>query len=194
MRATLNAGSTLRWRRSFSVLPGMEAAGRTVRLEGEAFFDVVSGERPFEVEAAGAAVRVLGTRFNVRARSAEVRVAVEEGRVEVSAAEAGAAMVLGAGESGRVGGAGPTREAVAPGRIGAWRSGGLTAVDEPLAVILEELSLRFATPVGLAEGVPGSTRLSVYYPELGSLESVLSDLATQQDLQYRRTAEGWEVF
>jgi ferric-dicitrate binding protein FerR (iron transport regulator) len=68
-------------------------------------------------------------------------------------------------------------------------------VDEPLSAILSELSRRFAVEVTLVDPDGGGReRLSVYYPNLGSLESVLSDLTIQQDLRYRRTAEGWEVF
>lgn len=195
-RATLNAGSTLRWRRAFSVLPGLDAGERQVRLEGEAFFDVAHGERPFRVEAGQTSVRVLGTRFNVRARTARVRVAVAEGRVEVAERGRTGPVVLEAGEATRVGadGSEPVVEAVRPERIGAWLTGGLTAVDEPLTGILEELSLRYDARVVLADPSLGTDRLNVYYPVLGSLETVLSDLATQQDLRYRRTADGWEVF
>ena len=38
-----------------------------VRLTGEAYFDVVEEDAPFVVETFNAEVRVLGTRFNVRA-------------------------------------------------------------------------------------------------------------------------------
>jgi ferric-dicitrate binding protein FerR (iron transport regulator) len=65
----LNAGSVLRHRRGFTLLPGVAAGSRSVRLDGEAFFDVEPTGRPFEVQAGEARVTVLGTRFNVRARS-----------------------------------------------------------------------------------------------------------------------------
>jgi len=198
---TLNAGSTLWHRRAFRVFPGMTSDAREVRLQGEAFFEVNPDGRPFRVEAAGARVTVLGTRFNVRARAegdSEVRVSVEEGRVRVAAARAaeGDGLELGAGESGWLAGvaAEPRRDRVQAERIGAWRSGGLVAVDEALTGILDELTLRYDVPVDLAPGTDGSARLNVYYRELGTLETVLSDLATQQGLSYRRTSDGWEVF
>lgn len=194
-RATLNAGSTVRYRRGFAVLPGLPAESRRLSLDGEAFFDVTSAGRPFRVEAGSAAVQVLGTRFNVRARSREARIAVEEGRVEVTDRTGRGSVLLDAGETTRVGpGAAPSRDAIRPERIGAWRTGGLTAVDESLAAILDELSLRYDARVRLVDASLGTDRLSVYYPELGPLESVLSDLATQQDLRYRETADGWELF
>jgi transmembrane sensor len=196
-RATLNAGSEVRYRRGFSLLPGLPAGRRRVRLQGEAFFDVVPGERSFQVAAADASVRVLGTRFNVRSRPAGLEVAVEEGRVEVAGRGRPGAVVLRAGEAVRMDEARDrlTRLRVPRERVGAWRRGGLTVVDEPLSAILAELSRRFAVEVTLADPDEGGReRLSVYYPMLGSLESVLSDLTIQQDLRYRRTAEGWEVF
>ena len=153
------------------------------------------------VRAGGADVRVLGTRFNVRARpgmegdEGTVRVEVEEGRVEVWGG-GDRSVILGAGQAARVvpGTGSLDREQVVPGRVAAWRSGGLTAVDEPLASILRELELRFGVGIVLVDPAVGSARLSVYYPALESLESVLSDLATQQDLRYRRNNDGWELF
>jgi len=198
----LNAGSTLRYRRSFSLLPGLPAGSRAVRLEGEAFFRVEPGVRPFRVAAGDASVRVLGTRFNVRARGGDdgsgvpVRVEVEEGRVEVWEAEGSRSLILTAGQAARVapGSGAPAREEVPLDRVGLWRSGGLTVVDEPLSAILRELSLRFGVRILLSDPAAGTELLSVYYPAVSSVETVLADLATQQDLRYRRTNDGWEVF
>ncbi len=55
---------------------------RTVRLEGQAAFEVVesSGE-PFIVEASGTRSTVLGTVFSVRAYTADVNVAVQSGKI-----------------------------------------------------------------------------------------------------------------
>ncbi len=79
----LNANSSLR-------LPagGWSADERTVRLDGEAFFQVTKqlaqGEpRPFLVKTEAAVVRVLGTRFNVRQRRGSLHVFLEEGAVKV---------------------------------------------------------------------------------------------------------------
>lgn len=60
--------------------------GRHVRLlEGEAFFSVASdAARPFFVAADETLVRVVGTKFGMRRGPSGLRVAVEEGVVEVS--------------------------------------------------------------------------------------------------------------
>lgn len=198
----LNAGSTLRLPRGFEVLPGVPHGRRVVQLDGEAFFDVTSSDRPFEVVAGSARVTVLGTRFNVRARSVTtesggpVRVDVEEGRVRVAASGSEAVAELGAGESVRVeaGTAELTPSPVALDRIAPWRSGGLTVSDEPLSAVIEELAPRFGVDVTLAASVDGSVRMTAYYPLLTGIEPVLRDLATQQSLQVRRTSNGWELF
>lgn len=195
---TLNAGSTLRHRRGFRILPGLPSADRRLRLEGEAFFDVEEDGRPFVVEAGEVTVRVLGTRFDVRARGwsrSGAEVHVEEGRVEVSSVKsAPLRRELAAGESARVTDSGIEALAPRPGGAASWRSGGLTVVDLPLDEVLAELGVRFGIAVTLADDALGDRRLSIYYPALGSLESVLADLSTQQELRFRRTAEGWEIF
>jgi transmembrane sensor len=57
----LNAGSKLFYDDNFS------GATREVRLEGEAFFDVVKQpQRPFIVHTSGIDIKVLGTSFNVK--------------------------------------------------------------------------------------------------------------------------------
>ena len=198
----LNSGSSLTYRRGFAWLPGIASGSRKVTLDGEAFFDVVSGVRAFRVEAGPVDVRVLGTRFNVRARGGdaerEARVEVEEGRVEVWPVNGNSSLILSGGELAVVrsgdGGGAITRAELEPARIASWRTGGLTLVDEPLSMVLAELSLRYGVRITLTDPARGTPRLSVYYPELGPLESVLSDLAIQQDLQYRRTSDGWELF
>ncbi|MCE5272133.1 FecR domain-containing protein [bacterium] len=80
-RVTLEAGSIFRYPESFS------GGERRVELEGEAYFEVAPDkEHPFEVRATGALVRVLGTKFDVRAwpQGSSVQVAVLEGAVSFS--------------------------------------------------------------------------------------------------------------
>lgn len=76
----LNAQSTLKYSQKF----GQE--NREVILEGEAYFDVVRNENsPFLVKARDAVVRVLGTKFNVKAYPEEnfIETTVVNGRVQV---------------------------------------------------------------------------------------------------------------
>ncbi|MFC1555344.1 FecR family protein [candidate division KSB1 bacterium] len=79
----LDAGSILTYPEEFQDT-------REITLTGEGYFEVVRNpEKPFEVQAQHAVIKVLGTKFNVRAwdRTEGVKVAVSEGRVSLQSAE-----------------------------------------------------------------------------------------------------------
>ncbi|MGN0280867.1 MAG: FecR family protein [Prevotella sp.] len=77
----LNANSRLIYPESFA------DDKREVEVTGEAFFEVAhDADRPFVVRANGVLTKVLGTKFNVRARNDKaVHVTLVEGSVEVTA-------------------------------------------------------------------------------------------------------------
>jgi len=80
---------------------------RTVRLNGVAFFGVVTdSSRPFVVEAPAGRAEVLGTRFEIRSSEDSLRLVVVEGRVGLSAA--GRNVEARAGEVSRIAGGGPS--------------------------------------------------------------------------------------
>jgi len=68
---------------------------RVVLARGEAFFEAAhNAARPFIVEADGARVRAIGTKFDVRRDDAKVRVTLLEGSVQVAQGETQKAAVL----------------------------------------------------------------------------------------------------
>jgi transmembrane sensor len=73
---TINAGSVV------SYLPNKYDKKRTVKLDGEAFFEVEKGEQ-FIVETPCGSVTVLGTSFNVVARKDRFEVSCYTGKVKV---------------------------------------------------------------------------------------------------------------
>lgn len=75
-RVVLNAESQLR------LDPNNWETKKVVNLQGEAFFDVTSGQR-FTVNTAQGSVQVLGTQFNVRQRDNSFEVLCYEGLVAV---------------------------------------------------------------------------------------------------------------
>jgi transmembrane sensor len=80
-RVRLNTDSQLRVRFG----PG---ARRVILARGEAFFEAAHDPaRPFIVEADGARVRAIGTKFDVRREADGVQVTLLEGRVQVGRAE-----------------------------------------------------------------------------------------------------------
>ncbi len=75
-KVILNVASRLEVPREFG------ETTRAVRVTGQAVFEVAHAKDiPFIVDAAGTRTTVLGTRFSVRAYDANVRVAVESGRI-----------------------------------------------------------------------------------------------------------------
>lgn len=196
-RAELNSGSSLRYARGFSWLPGVDRGIRRVEVEGEIWFDVVQDGRSFRVAAGSASVEVLGTAFSVRSRPGSARplsVVVEEGRVAVRVPKAGQ-LELGAGEGavysperGLDGGSGHSlRHALA------WRGGGFAAFDAPLGEVLADAARHFGVSIEVADGVGTGERVTVYYGGDVSLERILTDLVTTRGLRFRPTSTGWQV-
>jgi ferric-dicitrate binding protein FerR (iron transport regulator) len=189
--AQLNADSRLRWQ------GGWFGRGvRQARLEGEAFFAVVPDGRAFEVVTADATVRVLGTRFGVRAREGErgTDVVVEEGRVRVGATR-GAAVVLTAGMRAAVRGARiePGGDVPSVARELAWRTGGLALVAQPLPAVLREAARRFDVEIDVRIGTTPDDRLTLYYPQLPPLERLLDDLCQTRGCRWTRSSRGVRV-
>lgn len=194
-QVSLNAGSSLRWARGFSWLPGVERRDRVVRLTGEGFFDVVRDGRPFRVETSDARVRVLGTRFNVRVRPGEgTFVAVDEGSVEVVDDRA-EAVVLTAGQRVTAGQGALRVLSAGAEPVAAWRRGGFSATDATLASVVQEMERRWDVEIRTASLADSALerRLTLYYSGPVALEAVLDDVVTTLGLRYRQTAGGWEV-
>lgn len=169
-------------------------ASRSVRLDGEAFFDVRRDGRPFEVRASEVQVQVLGTRFAVRGASptgGSALVEVNEGRVAVEAG--GNRVVLGAGEgiTWRTGAL--QRRTFDATRVATWRSGGLAALDEPLDDVLDELARRFDVEITVDRDVNTDAIVSLFYPAVPAADVVLGDLCTAQSLVFQRTSRGFHI-
>lgn len=121
-----------------------------VLVKGEAFFSVAGNpDRPFYVTAGDTRVRVVGTRFEVHRAPGSVKVAVEEGVVDVSRTdsdpaeandgkEAGAVRLL-AGQGVRMGDqVGGNVEAVKLDELAGWRQGKLIYRDARLAEVVAD--------------------------------------------------------
>jgi len=202
--ARLNAASRITYPRGFRSFPGIEANRRGVTLEGEAYFAVRPGRRPFRVETANAAVRVLGTRFTVRARggpSGVTEVVLVEGRVRLRSGPrdgpAGAAVELERpGHASRVLGPGDPSPPVIRdvGRATAWIRDGFSMTGAPVPEILAELERRYDTRVRLRSPEAADDTLTLHYGSRVGIEDVLRDLATIQGLRFRETARGYELY
>jgi transmembrane sensor len=123
-------------------------AGRNVRLEGQAYFDVQSDpDRPFRIRGGDARVTVIGTAFVVRAYPGEdeVEVVVERGAVALDPDDGASpsGVLLRAGDLGRMDVRSQAPVAVRGGadaRHFGWMQGRLVFQDDPVSRVLGELS------------------------------------------------------
>ena len=77
-RVFLNTGASIKYPVKFSTV-------RKIELTGEAFFNVTHNEHsPFVIQTLNAQIKVLGTSFNVDAKTDSVEVVVESGIVELT--------------------------------------------------------------------------------------------------------------
>lgn len=198
----LNSGTSLSHSRDFNAWPFVPAAQRTVHLEGEAFFDVQPGERPFIVETFNARVEVLGTSFNVRARAdtdaEETRVTLTSGRLRIRAAQRpdSAVLLTEAGQSSRVTASLPAPTDPEPVRIEqalAWRQQGFAVSDWPLSTIFTELERRYNTTIIVTPRTALSDSMTLYYPQHTDVETIIHDIAIAKDLTYRATSQGYRI-
>lgn len=90
----LNKGSKIHFPEKFS------RKNRTVRLEGEGYFEVKRDEaRPFIVQTQGVDIKVLGTSFNINQKdSSATKVTVNSGKVAVSTKDGQQSVTLIKGE------------------------------------------------------------------------------------------------
>lgn len=202
-RVELNSDTRLAHARSYGAWPLFAPDERVVRLEGEAYFDVVHDGRPFIVETFNARIEVLGTRFNVRARPAadggETAVTLESGRVRVVApARGGSSALLEEAGATAVVDTGAVRPQRLPSarleRALAWRRQGFFAVDQPLEAILDEVERRFAVEIETEGALTLTDSMSVFYLEDASAEQILHDLCLAQACSFRRSSRGYVIF
>lgn len=194
-RVELNSGSTLRYERQFG-------EKRNLRLEGEAFFEVEEDSRPFVVHTFNADVRVLGTRFNVRAWADDpahsTLVTVIKGQVAVRPREtAGPGVQLNSGETRRVetGRDKPIAALdISPDEVTAWRQGDLIATDQPLGRVLREVERRFAIDLRVNPSSLQRERINIALRQPENGEAIVSDLSRALGMKYRETSTGFVLY
>jgi ferric-dicitrate binding protein FerR (iron transport regulator) len=165
---------------------------RTVRLEGEAYFEVAHDPaKPFIVHAGRAITQVLGTEFSVRAYpgDAQVDVAVRSGRVGLRAERAppGRETVLERGQVGHLDSAGVTtvvKNADIETALG-WTTGHLTFDREAFRDVIPEIERWYGLSIRLGDSTLGERRLTASFADESS-DEVLDALALLVDARVER--------
>ncbi len=138
---------------------------RVVMHGGEVIFDVAAdARRPFEIEAAGEVVRVVGTRFDVRDRPEGLAVVVARGVVQVrpgAGASNAQVYVLRPGQRLDIGAAAPPQlRTVNPDEALGWRNGRMVYRDAPLSRVVADLNRQFQTPITIEDPQLGRQPIS----------------------------------
>lgn len=145
-RATLQQGTELAYAEDFNEFD------RTVRLSGQAFFEVRKDKsRPFLVSNGNTELRVTGTAFNLRVEKDELEVEVSEGSVELKHNDE--VTPVKANKCGTAIAGKPCQLMDAPhlNRHG-WRTGKLYFQKTKLSVVLETLRTNFGFEISFPAG------------------------------------------
>lgn len=164
---------------------------RNVQMDGEAFFEVAHDkEHPFQVQANGGVVKVLGTRFNVSAAkdAGEIMVAVQEGLVALreSRSSEEQQLLLHAGEGGLL--ANGSLEHLAGAEIDnylAWRTGTVTFNSLPLAEVAAQLQRMYRVDIRFDANIDPSKRLTLSY-KYAALDEMLDVICHALELDYNQ--------
>ena len=139
--------------------------GRSATLDGEAFFTVVhDAHAPFVVRAGRAIATDLGTRFDVRAypEDSTVRVAVDEGQVAVSAANA-QPIALAGGDAATVTPSGEAAVDRGVENIGAWTTGRLELHNTPAREAVRALARWYDVDLRLGDSTLAAVPLTASF-------------------------------
>jgi transmembrane sensor len=193
MSVQLDDGSTLRLNTDSRLRVRFNGQQRRVLLDrGEAFFQVAhDSQRPFLVQAGGAQVRAIGTRFDVRRDGQRVRVVLTQGVVVVDHPRApdaavtlkpGQAVNLTAGDMAQA-------ETVDSQAAVSWTQGQLTFHDRPLSEAVAEVNRYSRRKVTLGGGAPAQARVNGVF-EIGDIDTFVAAVSEGLDLTAERRADG----
>ncbi|MCP4311824.1 MAG: DUF4974 domain-containing protein [Bacteroidetes bacterium] len=183
-RVFLNEGSEITY-------PGSFDQEREVKLEGEAFFEVMSDPvNPFTVRSGRVVVSVLGTSFNIKERGREdnVEVFVETGKVRMSMDNADEFITLEQGDLGRAGTSSMASGEQSDPNYIAWKTKDFKFVDEELGKVLRELEESYHVEIR-TEGIRLSElRITSTYREQ-SIDSILETIGAAFGLNVNKKEE-----
>ncbi len=179
-RVVLQEGSELQYRKYFW--------NGSVRLRGEAYFEVTRGEG-FQVKTPGGKVRVLGTRFSVVDLGEQLKVQCFEGRVKTEYNEE--SWILEAGS--RLVGEGKIvrkEKMETPTGYPAFALFSESFSDESLESVVKELEAFFGAEIKIRDGAGKNFTGSF---QTGNLDNALKIICTSLKLQYKFTANNQAI-
>ena len=173
----LNENSRLSYTKDFG------KGNRTVQLEGEGYFEVVSNsEAPFFVHTDPTTVRVVGTSFNVNSSGQAVKVTVNSGKVAFSHQKD--TLLLTPDEVGIYQPGVALQELVnSDQNYLSWKTGVLRFNNIYLPQIAQDLERHYQVPIQLDDEALNHLRLTSTFQNQ-PLEAVLEEISMVLDIQY----------
>ena len=181
----LDAGSVFKYPQKFN------KNDRTVFLNGEAFFEVQPDkEKPFIVNANHATIKVLGTKFNVRAwhESNQVGVAVSEGKVSFFPQNVNQkkSVLISGGEYSKIPKNGVPTEPIQVdvNKYVGWIERSISCDNTPLREILNQLERWYDIHFDVDEKIRVSDLITIHATNK-SIEEIIELIAYTWGLKYR---------
>ena len=179
----LNSGSQLRFPKKF------KEGERIVELQGEAFLEVAEdASRPFTVITQGARIRVLGTKFDVKAYSDDVTssIVVEEGKVRVTHNN-GEHVILAKGQMCFWNRKDQTliKQQTNAEQHTAWTRGDLVFKDKSLAEITPVLERWYGVEISFENDLLKQHRFTGFFGEDPSFKDVIQSMSLTMQFNYR---------
>ncbi|MFT4221964.1 FecR family protein [Dysgonomonas sp.] len=173
----------------FSYPSGFSAKTRTVKLQGEGYFEVAHDDKlPFVVDGWQICVKVLGTKFNMNSYPDETTtVVLKEGKVEVYTPDNATRMTLHPNEQVRYSTATGmlfSRDADTIG-MDSWRSGKLTFTENTLKEIMNVLERKYDAQVTITNPSLEKELFTCHTKAEATLEQVLELLKDTHRLDYK---------
>lgn len=172
---------------------GYLGENRKVSLKGEAFFKVRSNpQSPFSVRSYGVSTTVLGTEFNIKARTdSAITVSVVEGKVNVAAKDQQQLLTtnMSAIYNGQ---ALQLAESPNPNYL-AWKTGVIHFESETLLEALTFLSDHYGNAITLDSDVDPKTLITVELNNL-SLSQSIEIITFTLDLQFVKGSKGYRIY
>ena len=170
-RVFLNEGAEISYPAEFT-------KERSIELNGEAFFEVMSDPvNPFTVRSGKVVVSVLGTSFNVKktSRPEEVEVYVEHGKVRVSLDDSDEFITIKSGEMAQAGKALVHTTSLSDPNYISWKTKDFKFVDEELNLVLRELEESYHVNIETEDLAIDELRITTTYSEQ-SIDAILETI------------------
>ena len=178
-RVTVNTAS--------SVIETEQEEVRGYRVDqGEAFFEVVPGDRPFVVSTVWGDAIAIGTSFSVRSDATGMVVSVAEGIVEVVAPHASTRLTV--NEQVHVHEASIDERLINAEVLHAWRDGSLVFEDARLDEVLESIGRYSQKRIAIGDGSLADLRVTAVLT-IAHSDEMLDALGRSLDLKWKAVSD-----